>query len=317
VLERNKQLSKEKYPAVIVYTSLEELLADENVELVVINTPNATHYEYAKKALEAGKHIIVEKPFTITTLEGGELVALAEKKGKKISVFHNRRFDSDFKTVKKIVEQDILGDVVEVEIHFDRYKQELSPKQHKEVPGPGTGVLYDLGSHILDQALSLFGMPDFVFGDIGIQRSISQVDDYFEVLMLYPHLRVRLKAGYLVREPLPSYILHGTLGSFIKTRADVQETLLQAGVQPIGDDWAIEPETERGFLHTEQNGQVIREHVATEKGNYMEYFEGVYQAIRKNGIPPVDGNDGLNVIKIIEAAYASNEQGSLVKIGDE
>lgn len=317
VWERSKQLAKEKYPSVVTYTSLEDLLADQKVELVIVNTPNATHFEYAKKALEAGKHIIVEKPFTITTMEAEELIALAQQRDKKISVFHNRRFDSDYKTVKKIVEQDILGDVVEVEIHFDRYKQELSPKQHKETPGPGTGVLYDLGSHIIDQALFLFGMPDFVFGDVAIQRAISEVDDYFEVLMLYPHLRIRLKAGYLVREPLPSYVLHGTMGSFIKTRADVQEALLQLGVKPIGDDWAVEPESERGLLHTEQNGQVIREKVATEKGNYMQYFEGVHNAIRSDENMPVDGEDGLNVIKIIEAAYTSNEQGSLVRVGGD
>lgn len=317
VWERSKQLAREKYPSVVTYTSLEDLLADQKVELVIVNTPNATHFEYAKKALEAGKHIIVEKPFTITTMEAEELIALAQQQDKKISVFHNRRFDSDYKTVKKIVEQDILGDVVEVEIHFDRYKQELSPKQHKETPGPGTGVLYDLGSHIIDQALFLFGMPDFVFGDVAIQRAISEVEDYFEVLMLYPHLRVRLKAGYLVREPLPSYVLHGTMGSFIKTRADVQEALLQSGVKPIGDDWAVEPESERGLLHTEQNGQVIREKVATEKGNYMQYFEGVYNAIRSDENMPVDGEDGLNVIKIIEAAYTSNEQGSLVRVGGD
>lgn len=317
VWERSKQLSKEKYPSVIVYTTLEEMLADDKIELVIINTPNASHYEYARKALEASKHIIVEKPFTIATEEAEELIDLARQKGKKISVFQNRRFDSDFKTVKKIIEQDILGDVVEVEFHFDRYKPELSPKQHKETPGPGTGALYDLGSHILDQALLLFGMPDLVFADITSQRPQSQVDDYFELLMLYPHLRVRLKSGYLVREPLPAYIIHGSKGSFIKSRSDVQEILLQAAVEPIGENWAADDPAEQGVLHTEVDGKVIREKVPTEIGNYMEYFEGVYQAIRHNQNMPVDGVDGLNIIRIIEAAYMSNDQGSLVKIGGE
>ncbi|MDQ6609988.1 MAG: Gfo/Idh/MocA family oxidoreductase, partial [Bacteroidota bacterium] len=237
VWERSKNMAEEKYPAVKTYRLLDELLADNAVELVIVNTPNYSHYEYAKKALNAGKHVIVEKPFTATVEEGEELVELAKEKGKMLSVYQNRRYDSDYKTIKKIVEEDCLGEIVEAEAHFDRYKLELSPKAHKEKWGPGTGALYDLGSHIIDQALQLFGWPQAVFADIRTIRPQSQVDDYFEILLYYPTLRVRLHSSYLVREPLPAYSLHGTKGSFIKAKTNVQEEALDNGVMPGGEDW--------------------------------------------------------------------------------
>lgn len=312
VFERSKDLAQEIYPDVKTYRSLESLLADDTIELVIVNTPNYTHYDYAKKALEAGKHVIVEKPFVVNVAEGEELVTLAEQKGLLLSPFQNRRWDSDFLTVKKIVEEDWLGEIVEAEFHFDRYKQELSPKQHKEVPGPGTGALYDLGAHVIDQALLLFGDPDAVFGDIRIVRPISKVDDYFEVLLYYPKLRVRLHGSYLVREPLPSYILHGAKGSFLKWRADVQETALLEGNPPGTPDWGVEPVTERGLLHTEKEGAVIRETVPTLQGNYLHYFDGIYEAVRNGADLPVTGRQAINTIRVIEAAFQSSESKSVV-----
>src|SRR5665213_2441993 len=177
VWERSKNLAEKKYPGVKTFTTLEDMLADEAVELVVVNTPNFTHYDYTKKALEARKNVIVEKPFTITSKEGNELIELAKKQNLKLSVYQNRRFDSDFKTIKNVLSENLLGDLVEVEMHFDRFKEELSSKVHKETPGPGSGSLYDLGAHLIDQALQLFGMPDQLFSDIRIARPISQVDD--------------------------------------------------------------------------------------------------------------------------------------------
>jgi predicted dehydrogenase len=218
------------------------------------------------------------------------------------------------KTVKKVVDENLLGGIVEVEIHFDRYKEELSPKAHKEVPGQATGVLYDLGSHILDQALYLFGWPNAVFADIDILRTISQVDDYFELLLFYNDKRVRLKAGYLVREAVPSYVLHGFKGSFLKSRADIQENDLLAEKVPGSTGWGIEPESEQGLLHAEINGEVVRKKITTEHGNYMDYFDGVYSAIRTNAKPPVSAEDGLRVITIIEAAFESSKQKKVIQL---
>jgi predicted dehydrogenase len=312
--ERSKKVINDDYPGVKSFDTYEALLEDPAVELVVVNTPNYTHYEYTKKALLAGKHVIVEKPFTATVAEGEELIALAKEQNKKISVYQNRRYDSDYRTVKKIVEEKWLGEVVEAEMHYDRYKEELSPKAHKETPGPGTGALYDLGSHLIDQALQLFGNPQAIFADITNLRPYSLVDDYFEILFYYPKKRVRLKCSYLVREPLPGYVIHGTKGSFIKAKTDVQETALQGGEKPSGKDWGKEPESERGFLHTEKEGEEIREKVSSLQGNYGNYYDGVYEALTKDLPMPVTAEDGLQVIRIIEKAKESNDAKKVVEL---
>jgi len=312
VWERSKKLAQEKYPNVKSYDTLDELLKDEAIELVVVNTPNYTHYDYAKEALQAGKHVVVEKPFTVNSKEGKELIQLAKKKKKKLSVYQNRRYDSDYKAIKNVIQEKLLGNVIEAEFHFDRYKEEVSPKLHKEVPGPGTGSLYDLGSHLIDQALQLFGDPIEIFADIQIMRPVSKVDDYFEVVLYYPGMRVRLKSSYQVREPLPGYVIHGSKGSFIKPKTVVQEAMLQAGKVPGQPDWGTESETEKGLLHTEINGKVIREYVPSLKGNYLEYYEGIYKAIRNNEPLPVSAEDGLKVVRVIETAYDSNSKKKVV-----
>lgn len=314
VLERSKNLAKEKYSDVKVFRTLEEMLSDEAIELVVVNTPNKTHYDYTKLALLAGKHVICEKPFTVTVAEAEELIALATSMNVKLSVFQNRRYDSDYKTIKSVIDQNLLGDIVEVELHFDRFKQELSPKLHKEIPGEGTGVLYDLGSHLIDQALQLFGKPSAVFADIVAMRTISLVDDYFELLLYYPSFRVRIKASYLVREALPGYVLHGTKGSFIKPKTDVQEIQLQAGKLPTDIDYGIEPETEKGLLHTEVNGKLIKEYLPSFNGNYMDYYDAIYKSINNNAALPVTAEEGKNVIQIIEAAFKSNNEKKVIDL---
>ena len=314
VWERTKNLAVEKYPSIKTYRTLEDMLADNYVELVIVNTPNNTHYEYAKKALNAGKHVVVEKPFTVTVKEGNELIELAKKQNKKLSAYQNRRYDSDYKTIKKVIQQNLLGDLVEVEMHFDRFKEVVSPKVHKEIPGPGTGSLYDLGSHLIDQALQLFGMPEKVFADIQCVRPVSQVDDYFELLLYYKKIRVRLKSSYTVREGLPGYIFHGLKGSFIKPKTDVQEELLQAGNIPGSSDWGTEPESQKGLLHTEKNGEIVRKYIQSEQGNYNEFYDGIYEAIRNDKSLPVDPEESVNVIKIIEAAYKSSKDNCAVDL---
>ena len=314
VLERTKNLAQEKYPSVKTYRSLDELLSDEAIELVVVNTPSVTHYEYAKKSLLANKNVIVEKPFTPTVKEGEELIALAKEKDRLLSVYQNRRYDSDFKVVKKVVDENLLGELIEAEFHYDRYNEQLSYKVHKETPTPGVGIVYDLGSHLIDQALQLFRMPHSVFADIDMIRPNSKVDDYFELLMFYDHFRVRIHSSLLVREQLPAYVLHGRKGSFIKAKTDVQEVALQAGKIPDTPDWGAEPENEKGLLHTEKDGKVIREYIPSLNGNYMEYYEGIYKAMRLQQPPPVTAEDGLNVIRIITAAHESSWQKKVVKM---
>lgn len=303
--ERSNKLIQLDYPNVKSYSTYDELLDDE-IELVVINTPTATHFEYAKKALLAGKHIIVEKAFTTTVAEANELKAIADANNLKIAVFQNRRWDSDFKTVKMILHEGILGKIVEAEFHFDRYNPALSPKSHKETINSGSGILKDLGPHLIDQALHLFGMPESVFADIRITRKKSLVDDYIDILLYYSDFRVRLKSGFFVREANPAYILHGEKGSFLKQRGDLQEEALKIGEKPNRTHWKSENEGNEGILHTELNGEIIRKKIPTQLGNYFDYFDGVYQSIVNNLPEPVSAQDGINSMRIIEACIESN-----------
>lgn len=314
VWERTKNLAQEKYPRVKVYRTLEEMLTDDAVDLVVVNTPNKTHYAYAKQALAAGKHVVCEKPFTVTAVEAQELIALAEREGVVLSVFQNRRYDSDYKTIKAVLDKRLLGDIVEAEFHFDRFKEELSAKAHKEVLGEGTGALYDLGSHLIDQALQLFGRPKAVFADVVAMRPVSLVDDYFEVLLYYPRSRVRIRGSYQVREALPGYVIHGSKGSFIKPKTDVQEGQLQEGILPTADGYGIEPESEKGLLHTVHDDKLIREYLPSESGNYMEYYEGIYTAIVNGTSLPVTAEDGMEVVEVIEAAFKSSNEKKVIEL---
>jgi predicted dehydrogenase len=314
VWERSKKMAAQKYPAIKSFDSFDALLSDDSIELVIVNTPNYTHFDLAKKALLAGKNVIVEKPCCVSVSECDELIAIATEKKRLLSVYHNRRYDSDYKMIRKVVDNNWLGDIVEAEFHFDRFSEALSPKVHKETPGPGTGLVYDLGSHLIDQALQLFGMPEAVFADIRAARKISLVDDYMELLLYYPSKRVRIKASYIVREPLPSYALHGTKGSFIKARTDVQERDLQAGLSPANGHWGQEPESEMGLLHTEIEGKIVREPIASVNGNYMEYYNGIYTALTNGVAAPVTAEEGRAVIQVIEKAYQSNKEKKIISL---
>jgi len=311
--ERSKKLIQEDYPTVKSYSSIDELLADD-VDLVIVNTPVDTHYEYAKKVLLAGKHAVVEKAFTSTVAQAEELAAIAKEKGLKLAVFQNRRWDSDFKTIQKIIKEGVLGDLVEAEFHFDRYNPVLSPKAHKETANDGAGILKDLGPHLIDQAVCLFGSPKSVFGDIRYTRENSLVDDWIDLLLIYENFRVRLKASFFVREANPAYTIHGKKGSFLKPRGDVQEDELKIGKKPNLESWGTELDGFEGLLHTEIDGKPVREKVKTLQGNYFDYFDGVYEAITNNKPEPVTAQNGIKVMQIIEAAIASNAQQKTINL---
>lgn len=269
--ERSKKLIQQDFPEVKSYATIDELLED-TVDLVIVNTPVETHYEYAKQVLLAGKHAIVEKAFTTTVAQAQELAAIAKEKGVKLAVFQNRRWDSDLKTVQKIISDGILGEIVEAEFHFDRYNPLLSPKQHKESVNSGAGILKDLGPHLIDQALCLFGLPQAVFADIRITREHSLVDDCIDILLYYSNFRVRLKAGFFVREAIPAYVIHGKKGSFLKPRADVQEDELKLGNKPNLGTWGTESVEKQGLLHTEIKGEIKKKASQHFKGIIMTFL---------------------------------------------
>src|SRR5690606_26634890 len=192
-----------------------------------------------------------------------------------------------FKTVQSVLEQGLIGTIVDAEIRFDRYNPNLSYKLHKENPTEGVGSLYDLGSHLIDQALQLFGMPTAVFAHLAAFRENSRVDDYFDLKLFYPTHNVSLKSSYFVREPLPAYVFHGTQGSFIKTRSDIQEADLQKRIKPNTKNWGVEPTSTQGLLHIMKGTQSHKEFISSEPGNYMAYFDSIYETIRNNAAVPV------------------------------
>jgi len=305
ILERTKKESLAFYPSIHIYRSLEEVLNDDEIELVVVNTPTNTHFDFVKKALLAGKNVVVEKAFTNTVDEAIELKALADSKQLLLSVYQNRRWDSDFSTVRHIIESGDLGDIIEAEFHYDRFKPLLGPKLHKETPGPGAGLLNDLGPHLIDQAISIFGMPQQVFADIRTLRPTSLVDDYFHLILYYSTNRVILKSSLMVREPVPSFVVHGRNGTFIKPRADVQEEALLANEKPNLNEWGKEPDSAAGYFYKELDGKFINQKVTSLQGNYYYYYDGIYNAIINKSIPPVTSQDGINVMKIIIASRES------------
>lgn len=296
----NSQNPKAYFPAVEVMKSLEEVLADDSIDLVSICSPNDTHYDFAKKCLLANKHVLVEKPFTATVSQAEELIQLAKTQGKVISIFQNRRFDSDFMTVQKIINEGFIGEVLSCEILFNRYKPVLNAKKWKEVMTPANGILYDLGAHIIDQSIVLFGIPQSVWGETFTQREGSEIDDAFDVRLDYGKLKVTLKSSLMVREEGPRYILHGTKGSFVKYGIDVQEDHLKAGILPNMDGFGIEPASNQGILNSDVNGLHFRGTIETLKGDWGILFQNLYEAITGKAELLVKPEEVLEQIKIME-----------------
>ena len=300
------------------YGSYEELVADPDVELIYIATPHSHHYLHAKMCLEAGKNVIVEKPFTATAEQGQELVDLARSKGLAISAYQNRRWDSDFLTVREILNKGLLGRLVEFESTFPRYRNFIKPGTWKETGELGGGLTYNLGAHIIDQAVQLLGVPDAVFADIDTIRTGGMVDDYFVIHLLRPskapRVKVTLKSSYLMCEPEPRFILHGTEGSFVKYGLDRQEADLNDGQMPGTPYWGVEDESTWGLLHTEKDGNVVHYKYPSLAGNYAGFYDNIYRHLRHGEPLLTDAADVLLVIRLIEAAWKSSKEGNVVKL---
>lgn len=315
VVERHDKKAKADYPGIRSYSSVEEILTDNSIELIVVNTPNTTHFEYAKMALLAGKQVVVEKPFAATSEQAEELIKIAKEQKRFLCVYQNRRWDSDFLTAKEVIEKKLLGELIEAEIHYDRYRFELNVKKpHKEKADTGVGTIYDLGPHLIDKAIVLFGKPHSVFAIVQSHRPHSLIDDYFDLKLLYKNFTCTLKSSLLVREPQAGYILHGVKGSFIKSMTDNQETTLQKGVSPCIPGWGKDPENDWGILHTEINGQIIRKRYPSIPGDYANFYKMVYDALTRNEESPVALADSLLNMQIIEAANQSNRNKEIVKV---
>jgi len=306
ILERNHNNSAKLYPESNIVRNYNELLEDERIDLIIVNLPDPLHYDMARKALLAGKNIIVEKPFVHNSSEGQKLIDLARENGLLISVFQNRRWDGDFLTLRKIIDEGLLGRMVEYEAHFDRFRNMIVENTWKEESGAGS-TIYNLGSHLIDQAISLFGKPDNVYADIGIMRDGGKVDDAFTLLLGYNGIRVTLKSSYLIKEPGPRYYLHGTHGSYLKYGIDPQEDALKAGELPQGDQWGREPESEWGIIHTEKTGSAVK--YETLPGRYGDFYEDIYHSLETGKKPSVTADQANLVIRVIEKALESSKTG--------
>ena len=308
VLERTKNESQQAFPQVKVVRTIDELVSDPALDLIVITTPNDTHFDYAAKALRAGKHVALEKPFANSSAEALELIRIGKESGKIFSVYQNRRYVSDFLTIRQVLDQGLLGRVNEFNAFYDRYRLEARPAAWREKPEPGSGILFDLGPHLIDQTIALFGLPAFITADIRMQRSHAKVDDYFNLWLDFGYTKAILHSGMLVREQGPRYLVHGEKGSFVKSGEDVQEAKLRAGELPGGPDWGREDSAFDGILHTEIDGKVVRKTIPTLPGNYGQYYVNLYNAI-VNGQPLTEKPEhGYNTIRLIELARQSQAE---------
>lgn len=293
------------WPSVQVVADPQALFDDPTIQLIVIPTPNDTHFPLAKAALDAGKNVVVDKPFTVTLSQARELDALAKAKGLLLSVFHNRRWDSDFLTVKSLLTDGTLGEVRYFESHFDRFRLEVK-QRWREQKGPGSGIWYDLGPHLIDQALQLFGSPVAINVDTTELRPGAQTTDYFHATLIYPQRRVVLHGSMLVAAESPRYQIHGTQGSYVKYGLDPQEDALKAGARPPQEDWGYDM---RDGVVTLVNGDVLAEKtLLTIPGNYPAYYAAIRDALNGVGENPVKAEEAIQVMELIELGLQSAEK---------
>jgi scyllo-inositol 2-dehydrogenase (NADP+) len=315
ILERHGDESKKRYPDVRVARSLDELLSDKTIGLIVVATPNDTHFSYTKACLEAGRDVVVDKPFTPTMKEAQELVRLAAERKRLVTVYQDRRWDGAFLTVKKLVASGALGEVVEYEVRFDRFR--LDAKQgawREKADFPAAGVLWDLGPHVLDGAMVLFGEPESLWASAFCQRATSTVDDAFDVYFQYRRLRATLRARIIAYAPSHHLLLHGTAGSFVKYFIDPQEEILRSSNYPDGLDWGanwgLEPEDRWGTLT--RVAEPPRK-IETERGDYRNFYINVRDAIEKKTPLDVTPDQALRTMRALLLAHKSSREGRVVR----
>lgn len=323
IVQRHSDQAAAAYPHAKIYRSVEEMLADASIELVAVTTPNDSHYSLGRQALLAGKHVVIDKPFCLTSTEAADLIAIAGKNQLVLSAYQNRRWDGDFRTVRDLLSRAVLGRLVVFESHYDRFRQEPSAKTWKEGgERPGGGLLYDLGSHIIDQALALFGVPEAITADIRLDRDIGATDDAFDIRLAYigeteKNLTVLLRSTMTAAIPGARFTLHGTNGSYVKFGLDPQEPAIEAGIQIGSPGWGEEPEANWGSLRLAEGnepGILSETRVPTEPGDYRGYYANVRDAILGDAPLAVSGVDAWRTTRIIELARQSSAEGRTLPV---
>jgi len=323
IVQRKGDEAAVAYPSAKIYRTAEDLFADKSIQLIAVTTPNATHFELARAALLAGKHVVIDKPLTATSQEALELIALAKKQGVILSAFHNRRWDADFKTVKQILASGELGRLVRFESHFDRFRP-LPRTGWKDSANDANGMLFDLGPHLVDQALALFGRPKSVTASVRRDRDVTQVEDAFDITLHYDGLLACMSASMLACDPSARFLLHGTLGSFRKFGLDPQEHAMVSGAKPprVGsaEVWLAEPQSAWGTLTTATDPAFPEQHITRKipslNGDYRDYYAAVRDAILGNSSELVTGRDGYRMLRVLEMARESTRTGCAIKVQD-
>lgn len=309
IYSSKQDLFKKNFPNVPCYSDVHSLFNRDDIEAVIVTTPNEFHYSHAKMAILAGKHVILEKPVVVDPIEGEELLSLSKKHNKKIIAFQNRRWDSDFLSLIDIIKTDRLGTISHFESHMDRYRPVVR-QRWREGSNPGAGLLYDLGSHLIDQALVLFGPPESINADIRLQRPGANAVDYFHLILNYKNFPAILHASSYVLGPKQRYIVHGSKASYIKYGIDPQEQSLKNGASPLSPGFGEESPEIAGKLYTELEDDAWQEEVIkSRKGNYLDFFKKASACIREEGSNPVPFEEALNVIKIIASAIKFSQTG--------
>jgi scyllo-inositol 2-dehydrogenase (NADP+) len=309
IVQRNGTEAAEKYPNVRVVRSVEELLAIREIRLVVIATPNDTHAPLAHMCIEAGRDVVVDKPFATTLEEARELVDLARKRERLITVYQNRRYDGDFQAIRQLVAEATLGRVVRFETNYDRFRPELKAGAWRERRVAGAGILFDLAPHLIDHALVLFGLPEGVTADVRVERATALVDDAFDVMLHYPAgLRAVLRSTMLAAAQRPRFVLLGTDGAFFKQSFDPQEINLRRGYIPENGPWGAEPVEDWGVLTTLENGVELRRSIPSATGDYRDYYANVRDAMLGKAQLAVTPEHALNVMRVLEMAQKSSAE---------
>ena len=297
IVERTPKHAATAYPKAQVVRSYEEVLSDSAIELIVLTTPNETHASLAEQALLVGKHVVVDKPFTIYAADAKRLQELSVKTGKQIFVYQNRRWDGDFLTVQKILKEGILGEIISIESRFDRYRPEPRTTYWKESDALGNGLWYDLGPHLMDQAFHLFGKPQKYTAEIKKQRTGAVGIDYFDVTFSYEKFSYCIHAGMLEKEPTARWVIKGSKGNYTKYGVDPQEARLNAGEQPIGGDWGKETEAAYGTITFADGSTTF---YPTINGDYRKFYQGVYESIRNEAPPLISLTDAVELVGWLE-----------------
>ena len=309
ILQRMGNEAAEKYPDVRIVRSLEELLAMREIRLVVIATPNDTHYSLSRQCLEAGRDVVVDKPFTTTPKEARLLVDFAEKNGRLITVYQNRRYDGDFQAIRKLVAEGTLGRIVRFETNYDRYRPRLKPRAWRETTRPGSGILFDIAPHLIDHALVLFGLPEAVTADVRIEREQAVADDAFDIMFHYPRgMRAVLRSSILAAAPRPRFVLHGTQGSFVKQTFDPQENNLRDGNIPARGPWGAEPEENWGVLTVADGDKPAQRRIPSANCDYRDYYANLRDALLGKAEAAVSPQWALHVTRLVEMARESSRK---------